>query len=75
MPIHVVVAQILLLRQIHESGVTSPSGLVSGKRRHSGPIRILTALALDPERLARFEREAKVVASSNHPNIATIHGV
>jgi serine/threonine-protein kinase len=25
--------------------------------------------------MARFEREAKVLASLNHPNIATIHGV
>ena len=29
----------------------------------------------DPERLARFEREAKVLASLNHPNIAGIHQV
>ena len=33
------------------------------------------ALAHDPERLARFEREAKVLASLNHPNIAGIHQV
>src|SRR5271169_2975081 len=33
------------------------------------------AFAEDPERLARFEREAKVLASLNHPNIATIHGI
>jgi serine/threonine protein kinase len=33
------------------------------------------ALANDPERLARFTREAKVLASLNHPNIATIFGV
>jgi len=33
------------------------------------------AFAQDPERLARFEREARVLASLNHPNIATIHGV
>ena len=30
--------------------------------------------ANDAERMARFEREAKVLASLNHPNIATIHG-
>src|SRR5262245_59650432 len=29
--------------------------------------------AQDPERLARFEREAKTLASLNHPNIAIIH--
>ena len=29
----------------------------------------------DPERLARFEREAKLLASLNHSNIATIHGL
>jgi len=29
----------------------------------------------DPERLARFEREAKLLASLNHPNLATIHGL
>jgi serine/threonine-protein kinase len=33
------------------------------------------ALAQDPERLARFEREAKVLASLNHPNIAQIYGI
>jgi len=32
------------------------------------------AFAQDPERLARFEREAHVLASLNHPNLAAIYG-
>ncbi len=33
------------------------------------------AFAQNPERLARFKREAKLLASLNHPHIATIHGL
>jgi serine/threonine-protein kinase len=33
------------------------------------------AFSADPERLARFEREAKVLASLNHPNIAAVYGL
>ncbi len=29
----------------------------------------------DPERLARFQREAKVLASLNHPNICILHDI
>src|SRR5262245_1537874 len=33
------------------------------------------AFAQDPDRVVRFEREAKTLASLNHPNIAIIHGL
>jgi serine/threonine-protein kinase len=33
------------------------------------------AFADDPDRLARFQREAQVLASLNHPGIAAIHGI
>jgi len=39
-------------------------------------LKVLPAgLAADPERLARLEREARVVAALNHPNIVTLHSV
>jgi hypothetical protein len=39
-------------------------------------LKVLPELfARDPDRLARFEREAQLLASLNHPNIAAIYGI
>ena len=46
------------------------------KLKRDVAVKVLpSALAADPERLARFQREAEVLASLNHPNIAAIHGL
>src|SRR5260370_7377767 len=39
-------------------------------------VKVLPAAFVDdPDRLSRFQREARMLASLNHPNIATIHGL
>ena len=49
---------------------------VDTKLRREVAIKILPArFASDPSRLARFEREAHLLASLNHPNIAAIYGL
>src|SRR4026207_1887707 len=46
------------------------------KLKRQVAIKVLPdALAADPERLARFQREAEVLASLNHQNIAHLHGL
>ncbi|MEM1448503.1 MAG: protein kinase [Planctomycetota bacterium] len=39
-------------------------------------VKVLTpAFAADPSRIARFEREARILAALDHPNVATIHAL
>ena len=47
-----------------------------GKLNRDVAIKVLPeAVAEDAERLARFQREAQVLASLNHPHIAAIYGI
>ena len=43
--------------------------------RHVALKLVLESFVADRERTLRFEREAKTLASLNHPNIATLHGI
>ena len=46
------------------------------KLKRQVAIKVLPpAVAADADRLARFQREAEVLASLNHPNIAAIYGL
>ena len=65
-----------LTEKIGEGGMGAVWKAVDTSLDRDVAIKILPeAFAEDPERLARFEREAKLLASLNHPHIATIHGL
>jgi Tol biopolymer transport system component len=62
--------------QIGEGGMGQVFRAIDTKLKRQVAIKILPpAVAADAERLARFQREAEVLASLNHPNIAAIYGL
>jgi serine/threonine protein kinase/Tol biopolymer transport system component len=62
--------------QIGEGGMGQVYRATDTKLKRQVAIKILPpALAIEHDRLARFQREAEVLASLNHPNIAGIYGL
>jgi serine/threonine-protein kinase len=65
-----------VLDKLGEGGMGEVYRARDTKLHRDVAIKTLPAsFASDPERLARFEREAQVLAALNHPNIAHIHGL
>src|ERR1700676_3997658 len=65
-----------ILSLIGKGGMGEVYRARDAKLKRDVALKILPeAFARDPERLARFQREAEVLASLNHPNIAAIYGI
>ena len=70
------IANYRIVSKLGEGGMGEVWRATDTKLNRDVAIKILPeAFANDPERIARFTREAQVLASLNHPNITTIHGV
>jgi eukaryotic-like serine/threonine-protein kinase len=70
------VAHYEVLAKLGEGGMGEVYRARDTRLHRDVAIKVLPAdVAGDPERLARFEREARTLASLNHPGIAHIHGL
>jgi len=70
------VARYRIVQEIGHGGMGVVYRAEDTKLKRTVALKFLPpAFAADPERLARFEREARLVASLNHPNIAAIYGL
>src|SRR5438477_2605737 len=65
-----------LTSKLGEGGMGAVYRATATKLNRDVAVKVLPdSFAADPDRLARFAREAQVLASLNHPNIAAIYGV
>ena len=65
-----------IVRLIGAGGMGEVYEAQDARLGRSVAIKVLPdALVHQPERMARFEREARLLASLNHPHIAAIHGI
>src|SRR6516165_6804028 len=70
------IAHYRILSELGEGGMGAVYRATDTKLNREVAIKVLPdAFANDPDRLARFTREAQVLAALNHPNIAAIFGL
>src|SRR5229473_431429 len=70
------IAHYRITSKLGEGGMGEVWRATDTKLNREVAIKVLPeSFAADPDRLARFTREAQVLASLNHPNIAAIYGV
>jgi serine/threonine protein kinase/Tol biopolymer transport system component len=70
------IAHCRLVEKLGEGGMGEVYRARDTKLQRDVALKILPeTMAHDARRMARFEREAQVLASLNHPNIAAIHGI
>jgi serine/threonine-protein kinase len=76
MSLGISVAHYRITAKLGEGGMGEVWRATDTKLGREVAIKVLPqAFAQDADRMARFTREAQVLASLNHPNIATVHGV
>ena len=70
------IAHYRITAKLGEGGMGAVYRATDTKLNRDVAVKVLPdSFAADPDRLARFTREAQVLASLNHPNIAAIYGV
>ena len=70
------IAHYRITSKLGEGGMGAVYRATDTKLNRDVAIKVLSdSFAADPDRMARFEREARVLASLNHPNIAAIYGI
>src|SRR3970040_1930867 len=70
------IAHYRITDKIGQGGMGEVYRATDTKLHRDGPLKLLPDLSSKaPDRMARFSREAQVLASLNHPNIAAIHGL
>jgi len=73
---HSSIAHYRVVSKLGEGGMGAVYRATDTKLNRDVAVKVLPdTFAADPDRLARFTREAQVLASLNHPNIAAIYGV